>query len=91
MSDNFEDAIRDSIEPWEFLDKPDIHQHLTDFEPIWLKLWDAAPVEDMTPGMIDAMIDMVLDIDADEMSLEELLETWIDNFWEWYNETYSDT
>ncbi len=70
-------------------DKPDIDKYLSDYEPEWEQIWEIAPVEDMTDGMIHAMIDMVFD-HWDDTTWEELLQAMMDDYWEWFNESYSD-
>ena len=89
MSDDGFEELRDSaIEPLDLFDKPDIDQYLTDYEPEWLELWDASPVEDMSEGQIEALIDMVIDNDFSDYTWEEMLADIYEDFWEWYNEHY---
>jgi hypothetical protein len=91
MSDDyrsFEEMVPDALQVNDFMDKPDIDQYLTDYEPEWLDVWEAAPVEDMTAGQIEALIDMVLDNDFSEYSWEEMIADMMSDFWDWYNENY---
>ncbi len=89
MSDLFDDDNVIDVNSL-FVDKPDINRYLTDYEPEWLNIWEIAPVESMTDGQINAMIDTVFD-HWDDTTWEELLQAMMDDYWEWFNESYSDT
>jgi hypothetical protein len=86
----FEDFLRDSIQPQDILDKPDINDYLDlgDYDRAeWETTWEIAPVEDFTDGQIDAFIEMVL---GSELTWEELWDAMYEDFWEWWAENYGE-
>lgn len=85
MSD-FDDLADQAIEIGDYLEKPDINDYLYDYEPEWLEVWDAAPVEDMSPGQIEALISTMMDLDWDDW--DEAIADMYADYWEWFNENY---
>lgn len=84
----FDELTEYATEVADLLDKPDINDYLSWYEPEMLEVWERAPVEDMSDGQINAMIDVLNDNDWDQYGWEDILADMDRDYWEWFNEQY---